>query len=274
MTHDPKAVLRARGLVPKKSFGQNFLRDANIVAKIADLAVAGDQAKTTRICEIGAGTGALTAKLAERALAVVAIERDRDLVPVLVERFADAPHVRVVEADAKTADLREHLGATPPRALVGNLPYQLTGVLLENATRLARSFERAVFMMQREVADRIAAPPGSKTYGALTVFVGAQFAVHRAFLVPPHVFFPAPDVESAVVVLRPREDAVLEDDVFRNVVKLAFAQRRKTLRNAWGHLCDPTRLESACAHVGIDLGARAETLSIAQFAALAAALRT
>ena len=267
MRRDPRAVLREAGLAPKKSFGQNFLVTADVADRIAAAAVPDGERGT--VVEIGAGTGALTAALASRAERVIAIERDRDLVPLLERAFADAPNVRVVEADAKTMDFAE---AGDSFVLAGNLPYQITGLLLERAATLGPRLRRAVFMVQREVADRLLASPGTKTYGALTVFTRAAFDVVRLMNVAAGAFFPPPDVTSAVVVLAPRADRVVETERFRALVSKAFEQRRKTLRNAWRSVAPPEKLASAASSAGVSLDARGETLSVAQFAAMERAL--
>jgi 16S rRNA (adenine1518-N6/adenine1519-N6)-dimethyltransferase len=263
---DARALLREAGLSPKKSFGQNFLVNEAITERIAAACVPDEERGEARVVEIGAGLGALTLKLAERAGSVVAVERDRDLVPLLA-RVVPA-NVEVVEADAQTADLRALLGERLPRVLCGNLPYQLTGRLLRRATELARHLERAVFMVQEEVADRLEAEPRSKDYGALTVFVRAAFDVRRVVTVSRGSFHPPPDVTSAVVELRPEVRAE-ETETFQRVVKAAFEMRRKTLRNAWSKL----GVEHAAREAGIDLDRRGETLSVEEFARVASALR-
>jgi 16S rRNA (adenine1518-N6/adenine1519-N6)-dimethyltransferase len=270
----PRAELDRRGLRPKSSFGQNFLVDPNIAGKIADLA--GSPGGGT-VIEIGAGTGALTRALLGRASRVVAIERDRDLVPVLTESFAEAVKdgsLEIVEACAKRFDYAARLhAATHPRVVAGNLPYQLTGPLLEASVGFAGSIDRAVYMVQLEVADRLLALPDGEAYGALSVFMQAAFVVERKMIVRRGVFYPQPGVDSAVVVLTPRVPPIaLETPAFRAVVRAAFAQRRKTLRNAWRHLpgMDKASIARAAEDSGIDLDLRGETLDVAAFARMAA----
>jgi 16S rRNA (adenine1518-N6/adenine1519-N6)-dimethyltransferase len=157
-----------------------------------------------------------------------------------------------------------------PRCLAGNLPYQLTGPLLERATAIGSAIDRAVFMVQIEVADRLVAAPGSSDYGALTVFVGAAFDVKRAMKVNRGAFQPRPGVDSAVVVLTPhRPPRAEETDAFREAVRAAFSQRRKTLRNAWSKLGAPEEIAARAAAAGIDLDRRGETLSVEEFARFA-----
>lgn len=270
-THTARDRFRALGLKPKKSFGQNFLVDPRISSNIAELATS--PAGGT-VVEIGAGLGALTAPLLERAARVIAIERDRDLCPILREAFeipVDAGKLELIEADAASLDYGELLASGPrPHVLAGNLPYQITGKLLEMATGLGADLDRAVFMVQREVADRLAAAPGTPAYGALTVFVRAAFRVERAIAVGRGAFHPSPDVDSAVVVLTPDRRAE-ETERFREAVRAAFAQRRKTLRNAWRKLGSQEEIEKRARMAGIDLDRRGETLSVEDFAKFAGA---
>ena len=229
------------------------------------------------VLELGAGLGSLTAQLLPRVSRVVAVERDRDLIAPLQELFAGALSVgqlELLEADAKAVDFEAVFRGPPRRRVIaGNLPYQLTGPLLERAVAAGRGIRRAVFLVQKEVADRLAAQPRSPEYGALTVFTQAQFEVERAFVVRRGAFYPQPNVDSAVVVFEPRAESLSEETpVFRRVVKAAFASRRKTLRNAWSGLGERAVLEEVSRAVGVDLDARGETLSVSQFAAFARAL--
>jgi 16S rRNA (adenine1518-N6/adenine1519-N6)-dimethyltransferase len=273
---DPRTLLRDAGLQPKKSFGQNFLVAEPIADAIARACVPDAEVGRARVVEIGAGTGALTHRLAARASHVVAIERDRDLVPLLV-RALEGTGAEVVEGDAQAVDIAALLG--PPaegatRVLCGNLPYSITGALLRRAVENASSVDRAVFMVQDEVARRLTATPGGKEWGALTVFVQAAFAARRVLRAPPGAFHPAPEVTSAVVALLPlRPPRAEETPAFRALVRAAFEMRRKTLRNAWAGVApDAAALEKAAAAAGIDLRARGETLDVEAFARMAAAL--
>lgn len=265
--------LRSRGLNPKKRFGQNFLVDVHAQRTIAEAATT--PAGGT-VLEIGAGMGALTRPLLERAARVVAIERDRDLVPLLEEDFAEPiaeGRMQLVEGDALALDWAELLREGPrPHIIAGNLPYLLTGPLLERATTLADHVDRVVFMVQAEVADRLAAKPSTKEYGALTVFVQAAFAVRRVITVRAGAFYPRPEVDSAVVALDPvRPRRADETDPFRDAVRAAFGARRKTLRNAWKSLYGWSKdeLETHAQQAGISLDARGETLAVEDFARLA-----
>lgn len=275
---DPRRALRDAGLAPKRSFGQNFLVASDVLDAIGAACVPDDAVGRAHVVEIGAGTGALTRVLVARAAHVCAIERDRDLVPLLRETFASAVEagtLAVVEGDAQAFDLRAELGARPaPRVLCGNLPYQLTGKLLEAATHAHDVVDRACFLVQLEVADRLVAAPATKDYGALSVFVQAAFAVRRVRVVPPGAFHPPPEVTSAVVVLErhaaPRAE---ETETFRWLVRAAFGQRRKTLRNAWSRHPRGRDAVARAADVGsVSLDARGETLSVEDFARVASAL--
>jgi 16S rRNA (adenine1518-N6/adenine1519-N6)-dimethyltransferase len=268
-------VLREAGLRPKRSFGQNFLVADSVARAIAEACVPEGEVGRARVVEIGAGTGALTQWLAPRAAALVAIERDRELVPIL-ERAIAGPHVRVLEADAASLDLADLLGPSAsgsPRVLCGNLPYAITGPLLRRAVENAESLERVVFMVQDEVAHRLTAGPGDRARGALSVFVQAAFGVKRLLRAPPGAFHPPPEVTSAVVELTPlRPPRAQETNAFRAVVRAAFQSRRKTLRNAWRGLWnDLPSLEVAATYAQIDLGARGETLDVEAFARMASA---
>lgn len=279
MSSDARALLRRFGLAPKRSFGQNFLVSAHVTSAIARACVPDDEVGRARVLELGAGLGVLTSALAERAGQVVAVERDRDLIPVLrheLARSIEAGRVRVVEGDAQAVSPAELLGEAEPqskRVLAGNLPYQITGRLLERAVAHADDLDRVVFMVQLEVAERLTAVPGTKAYGALTVFVRAAYDVKKLFDVSPGSFHPPPEVTSAVVLLAPRRPRAAEEtELFRALVKAAFGARRKTLRNAWSRVADGERVHEAAAAAGISLDARGETLDVEAFARMASRL--
>jgi 16S rRNA (adenine1518-N6/adenine1519-N6)-dimethyltransferase len=275
LTRDPRAVLREAGLRPKRSFGQNFLVAEGIARAIAAACVHDDELGAARVLEIGAGTGALTRLLAERARSVVAVERDRDLVPLL-QRDLASDRVRIVEADAQSVDLAELLGPPEPgspRVLCGNLPYSITGSLMRMAVEHAEAVDRVVFMVQDEVASRLVAHPGTKDWGALTVFVRAAFEPRRLMRASPGAFHPPPDVTSAVVELLPlRPPRAIETERFRALVRGAFEARRKTLRNAWSRVAPAALVAEAASLAGVALEARGETLDVDAFARMAKAL--
>ena len=267
-------VLRAHGLAPKKRFGQNFLADTHAARLIAEAATTPPGGT---VLEVGPGLGALTKHLLGRAARVVAVERDRDLVPILradLAALASPDALEIVEADALDVDWRAALAAGPrPHVLAGNLPYAITGRLLERAVGLASDLDQAVFMVQAEVADRLAAAPDTEAYGALSVFVQAAFDVRRLLSVKAGAFYPRPEVDSAVIRLSPgNPPRAAETPEFRALVKAAFGARRKTLRNAWKGLFDWSREELAAnaEAAGVSLDARGETLDVEAFARIAA----
>ncbi len=275
---DARALLRRENLAPKKSFGQNFLVSSHVIDAIARGCVPDAEMGRARVVELGAGLGALTGRLVARARDVIAVERDRDLVPPLTrenQAAIDAGTLHVMEADAQSIDVAALLPDDgSPRVLCGNLPYQITGQLLRLATENAASVDRVVFMVQDEVAERLVSAPGSKSYGALTIFVRAAFAVTRLMKVSRGSFHPPPEVTSSVVVLLPhRPILAVETPTFRALVKGAFAMRRKTLRNAWSGIArDAAEMARVAAACGVSLDARGETLAVEDYARVAAAL--
>jgi 16S rRNA (adenine1518-N6/adenine1519-N6)-dimethyltransferase len=277
-TAQVRQILRDAGLAPKKAFGQNFLVSETVLDAMSAACVPDGEIGRARVVELGAGLGALTSRLVARAQHVLAVERDRDLIPILNRTlFAaiEGGKLTLSESDAQQLDVtRAFAKGEGPRVLSGNLPYQITGQLLRLATVHAERVDRVVFMVQEEVADRLLAEPSTKAYGALTVFVRAAFDVERKARVPAGAFFPAPNVSSAIVLLTPvRPARARETELFRLLVKGAFAMRRKTLRNAWRAVCDDRHeLEGLAAQAGISLEARGETLDVEAFERLAVLL--
>lgn len=249
---------------PKKSLGQHFLHERGVVEKIL-LAV--DPQPGDRLVEIGPGQGALTFPLLERHGALTAIEFDRDLLVPLAEAARQHGELVLVHADVLNVDFTA-LAAGQPIRLLGNLPYNLSSPILFHAIDHAPAIRDMHFMLQKEVVDRMAAAPGSKVYGRLSVMLQAWCEVTALFDVAPGAFKPPPRVDSAVVRLVPRARSRVGIDNplhFAAVVRTAFGQRRKTLRNALRPLCDATALEAA----GIDPQRRAEQLDVADFVRLA-----
>lgn len=272
----PKRILEARGLRPRKRFGQNFLVDPRFAARIADALPA-----QAYVIEIGAGTGALTAALLARARRVDAFEIDRGLVEVLRERFAgEDDRIRIVAADALEADFAARLKRhARPRAICGNLPYSITTPLLERIIAAAPAWDAAVVMVQREYAKRMTARPGTSDYSSLTVFVTHFCDVEHLFDAGASGFYPAPAVASSVIRLRPRTATGQEPadrKTFLWIVRAAFAQRRKTLANSIASQTDGLSredVERAAQRAGLAPGIRGEKLAHDDFVRLAEALR-
>lgn len=275
--------MKAKGLSPRKSLGQNFLVDANIARKIVEKA---ELTPEDIVVEIGPGLGALTQELARRAGLVIALEIDRGLVAALREIVTGIENVCLVEGDALKTDfdelVREVLGVEdrgrlPGYKIVANLPYCITSPLLVHLLGNNFNIQYLVVMLQAEVAERLVARPGVKDYGTLTVFV-QYFAEPRIIMrVPRTVFYPRPEVDSAVVrlVVRPQPPVDIEDrEFFFRVVRAAFAQRRKTLANALRTLTSAREpVEAALSEAGIAPLRRAETLSLEEFVRLSRSLQ-
>lgn len=248
----------------KKSLGQHFLHERGVVDRII-LAV--DPRPGERIVEIGPGQGAMTFPLLRRHGALTAIEFDRDLLAPLAEAARAHGELTLVHADVLDVDLTALAGDAPMR-LVGNLPYNLSSPILFHALEHAAAIRDMHFMLQKEVVERMAAAPGSKVYGRLSVMLQAWCEVTALFTVGPGAFRPPPKVDSAVVRLVPRAPdsvGIADRARFAALVRDAFGQRRKTLRNALSRLCDEAAIRAA----GIDPQARAEQLSVADFVRLA-----
>ncbi len=255
----------------RKRLGQHFLTDTRALDKIAD---ALDITRSDTVIEIGPGRGALTDRLAARAGRLITIEVDKLLVPILRARYADQPHVSVIESDVLALSLGEVAGGS--YLLVGNVPYYITTPIIFHAMTRPRP-ERAVFLVQREVADRAVAAPGSKEYGALSVNLQALATVTLRGIVKPTSFNPPPSVESAIVQLVPRTDPVIaaaDEAAFRKLVISSFGLRRKQLRRVVRTVrgLSAEDADVALATAGLDPEARPETLSAAQFAKLLHAL--
>lgn len=261
-------LLAEHGLSPSRALGQNFVADPNTVRRIARLAGIGPG---DRVVEVGAGLGSLTVALAETGAEVTAVELDRHLLPVL-RSVVEPLGVRVVEGDAMALDWDEVLGADAAGggedrwALVANLPYNVATPLVLDLLARAPAIDRMLVMVQREVGERLAAGPGSKSYGIPSVKVAYRADAEVVGRVPPTVFLPQPRVESALVRLRrlpePRVD-VDPERLFR-LVEAGFGQRRKMLRRSLASLVDPAAFERA----GVRPDARAEELSLEDWARL------
>ncbi|MDI3279826.1 MAG: 16S rRNA (adenine(1518)-N(6)/adenine(1519)-N(6))-dimethyltransferase RsmA [Bacillota bacterium] len=265
------------GLRPKKRFGQNFLVDEQVLKAIVE---ASSLHQDEPVLEIGAGLGVLTCALAETGARVVAVEKDRELLPFLRRAVAPYPNVRLAEGDILDLDLR---GLWTPAELaqgfkvVANLPYYIATAVLSRLLEADLPWRAMVVMVQEEVADRLLAGPGGKEYGYLSVFVQYYAHVEKIRRVPPAAFYPAPAVYSALVRLTPRRPpavAVRDPAFFFAVVRGAFAQRRKTVLNSLAAALgrDKAEVAEALRRVGINPTRRGETLSLQELAGLAEVL--
>lgn len=266
--------LKKHHITLQKKYGQNFIGDPALLERIATVC---DWQLGDRALEIGPGAGTLTRAIAREAEEVLAVEIDRRLAPLLEETLADCANVHLVFTDALKADLdalmRDTLGWDGRYKLIANLPYYITTPLIMHVLEDSEKVSELVIMVQKEVGERLCAAPGSKAYGAVTVMVQYAATVARAFDVGRHAFVPAPEVDSTILHLIPYEKRPIQaqsDAVLRRVVKAAFSQRRKTLRNSLSSLgCDKPLIKQALEAASIEDSRRAETLSVAEFVALA-----
>jgi 16S rRNA (adenine1518-N6/adenine1519-N6)-dimethyltransferase len=254
------SLLDSLGASPRKSLGQNFLHDKNLARWIVEkLEIkSGDH-----IVEIGPGLGALTQEITQYGVSATLLEKDRAFVKYLRERF-EGPNIEVIEGDALEYDTRVEF-LRPPTKIVGNLPYYLSSALLFHFTADPCPFERMVLTVQKEMAERLSASPGSKEYGSLSVIVQRQWQVTRLKTLPPSVFLPQPQVDSVVLLLNRRTPGELEETdaaKFSELVKAGFSERRKQVRNLLGRYGDAERIEAALLAAALPLTARAEDISL------------
>ena len=277
-----RAILERHGFTFKKSFGQNFLTDTNILQKIVDTA---EIDKQVNVIEIGPGIGALTEFLAESAAEVMAFEIDDRLVPILADTLRNFDNVTVVNQDILKVDLAQYMAEFKnpdlPIKVVANLPYYITTPILMHLIESGIPFSEFVVMMQREVADRISAQPNTKAYGSLSIAVQYFMTAKVAFIVPRTVFVPAPNVDSAILKMVRRDQpavAVQDENFFFKVSKASFVHRRKTL---WNNLTSyfgkseeiKVKLTAALEQAELSPSVRGEALTLADFARLADALK-
>ncbi|WP_372591545.1 16S rRNA (adenine(1518)-N(6)/adenine(1519)-N(6))-dimethyltransferase RsmA [Guyparkeria sp.] len=258
----------------RKRFGQNFLVDQGIIGRILAAIPEGDE-----IVEIGPGLGAMTLPLARRTGRVVAIELDRDVIRhlrVTLDAASLGRQVSLVPQDALRLDLAalvEAEGLHPPLTVVGNLPYNIATALITRLLEQSTFIGEMVFMVQKEVAKRLAAEPNDSAYGRLSVLVNARARVEHLFDVPPEAFNPPPKVDSSIIRITPRAEPLVppaDQARFERLVTAAFAQRRKTLRNNLKPLMPASTIEAS----GIDPSLRAQALDIPAFLALARQLES
>jgi 16S rRNA (adenine1518-N6/adenine1519-N6)-dimethyltransferase len=267
-------ILRRYGIRPHKGYGQHFLIKEAVARRIVDAAELTPEAL---VLEIGPGTGALTQHLISAARQVCAVEIDPQLVSLLEQEYASFPNLEVRRQDILDLDIaalcRQYQaeGVT----VVGNLPYNITGPILERLLLYRPCIVRAVVMVQEEVGERLTASPGTKAYGALSVIIRYTYRIRTAFRVAAGNFMPRPAVQSAVLVLEPHAAppvSVRDADLLFRLVKSAFQQRRKMLHHAVARMTPDGRTEPLSAGTGIDLSRRGETLSLDEFALLANAI--
>ena len=264
-------ILKTFNIHMSKKLGQNFLIDADIVRGIVDAA---DIRPGERVLEIGPGIGTLTQGLAEAGAEVTVVELDKKLPAVLAKTLEGYENVRIVQGDILKVNIPEIMGSEPFK-VAANLPYYITTPIIMTLLERRLPISRLVTMVQKEVADRMVAEPGTKAYGALSVAVQYYTQPHVELDVPPRSFIPAPEVDSVVIVCDVREEppvTVADEKLFFRVVRAAFGQRRKTLSNALkGAGFDKELIRTALPAAGIDGTRRGETLSLTEFAAIATA---
>lgn len=268
-----RAIKEKYGFKLSKSLGQNFLTDKNIIDKIIDATEITDE---DLVIEIGPGIGVLTCEAAQEAKKVIAVEIDKNLIPILQDTLGDFDNVEIINEDVLKADLNKIIEASGCRKakIIGNLPYYITTPIIMGLLESHVHADSITIMMQKEVADRIKSEPGTKAYGALSVAVQYYCTVNTVAIVPKEVFYPAPKVDSAVLRLDIREEKpvnLIDEKMFFRCIKAGFGQRRKTLSNSLMGVGDVTKEEvkECLKAVGIDEKRRAETLSIDEFADIA-----
>lgn len=276
-----RGLMRDHAVSAKKSLGQNFIIEPKIIERIANAAACDKQ---DLVLEIGPGLGSLTQKLAQCAGQVVAVEIDKTLLPALAESLAPYNNICLINDDAMQADFAALLAPYAARSdlrpgfmAVANLPYYITTPLIMRFLEGDSPWRRLVFMVQKEMAERMQAPPGGKDYGALSLAVQYRAKAQIAFKVPATVFLPRPKVDSAVIVLDKLDEPpvqVADEALLFNIIRAGFNQRRKTLLNSLSRVMkiDKPLIEAALASTQIEPSRRAETLSLAEFAAVANAL--
>lgn len=266
-------VVRKHGFKFSKSLGQNFLIDDTI---IDDIIIGSNIGSDDRVIEVGPGIGTLTREIAGRANKVMAIEIDRNLIPILEETLSEYENVSVVNEDVMKADIKklidEKLDSHPVK-LIANLPYYITTPIIMRFLEEGINVTDIVIMVQKEVAERMNANPGNKTYGALSVAVQYYCDTEIIARVPRHLFVPQPNVDSIVIALRVRDEKkykVSDEELFFKIVKASFGQRRKTLLNSLSSMgiLSKDEIKEVLNESGIDEKRRGETLSLDEFALL------
>ncbi|SDK99531.1 dimethyladenosine transferase [Lacicoccus qingdaonensis] len=272
-----KEILQKHGFTFKKSLGQNFLIDANVIHKVLDKAEINED---TAVIEVGPGIGSLTEQIAKRAGKVVAYEIDQRLIPVLNDTLGPYDNVTIINEDILKADVRgmigEEMASYKEVVVIANLPYYITTPILMNFLMKNVPIDRYYVMMQKEVGERISAVPGTKAYGSLSIAIDYYTDAKTVQNVPKAVFMPAPNVDSIIVEMKTREEpkvAVEDEEKFFRLTRGAFVQRRKTILNNYLSLFENGKkhkpeINELLDDAGIDPVRRGESLSIEDFAAI------
>ena len=269
--HDPRDVLKSHGLWTKKKFGQNFLIAPAVPQQIVQ---AGGLLKNDVVFEIGAGCGTLTRALAPHAKRVIALEYDRDIVPVAQAELDEAKHVEIREGNILDVDwqsIKNELGQVP--VIFGNLPYHLSSKIILGLIENPGAWRRACFMLQKEFAQRLTANVGTRTSSALTAQCALWAVTSHAFDVPAHAFHPAPKVQSSVIVMESLDEPAVDvgdPKVFQSVVRALFGQRRKMVRKALKPICSD--IQTLLSENGLDGHRRGETFTLDEIGILSRAL--
>lgn len=270
-----KHIMKKHGIAFNKKFGQNFLTDEYIVDNIAELS---GLTENDSVLEIGPGIGTLTYRLAQTAKKIISVEIDCGLIPVLKDTLAEFNNIEIINNDILETDIQklisDNFGGEAP-FVIANLPYYITSPILMYLLESKINFKKVVVMVQKEVADRLSASPGTKDYGVVTAAVNYYADVRTLFDVPRDAFIPSPNVDSAVIELVPRPHPTCKpqsEELLFKTIKASFAQRRKTLINSIsksGYFNkSKEELENAIISAGISPGVRGETLSLEQFSIL------
>jgi 16S rRNA (adenine1518-N6/adenine1519-N6)-dimethyltransferase len=265
--YQPKRILLHDKILPKKSLGQNFIIDLEVLDRMSEIA---ELTRNDEVLEIGAGLGTLTAFLAERAKRVVAIEMDKRLFEKLNKSFHHLSNLELLMGDVLRINLRELFTGNKMK-VVSNLPYSITSPILMKLLENRDIFSLLVIMIQREVGERITASPGGRDYGSISVLLQTFFDISIELTVPPEAFWPKPKVDSVVLKLNPLRNPRIEIrdiEVFKKIVRASFSSRRKILANSLSSLVPKDEVEEILKSAEIDRKRRAETLSIEEFGRL------
>jgi len=269
----PLKILKRHRIRPVKRLGQSFLVDNNITSRIVDASKIG---RDDTVVEIGAGLGAMTSMIAERAKKVIALEIDPKLVNVLIEELKEMSNIEIIHTDVLRYDFSSPLGGNGKIKVIGNIPYNVSSQILFRLIEFRDHISSATLMFQKEVADRIAAVPGTKEYGILSVIIPMYAVLSTIMTVPPLCFHPKPKVDSSVLKMDMREKPLFElsdQNIFLKTVKTAFSKRRKTLANnlkGMDIVCSgDIDVSSLLVEAGIDGRRRGETLTVEEFGRLA-----